>query len=154
MAGIVHAALYLTFAFNIGIRELVVSILVGTIATIAVVVFMVTSDAHFTPRLRDLMQAFRLPGQIISGTGQVLEGLRRQLFTPRGADSVLAAVPFDVGQLNNPVEAGRRALAITYTTAAPNFVVLGIVEQQQIMLYHQIVPTTVPTMTQKLGAHS
>ena len=47
---------------------------------------------------------------------------------------------------------GSAALEITYTTATPNFVVLGIVREQGIMLFHQVLKGDIIQMTQNLGA--
>ena len=104
--------------------------------------------------LLPLLMAVAIPGtgESVSGTVEVLHGLAKQLFTAGGAPSFLAAVPFEIGSQDDPTEAGRRALATTYTTATPNFVVLGLVNEQGLMLYHQIIPGDVLTMTRRLGA--
>jgi hypothetical protein len=77
--------------------------------------------------------------------------LAKQIFTREGAASFTAAVPFTVGR-DTPVTMGRRALAVTYTTITPNFVVLGIVKEPGLLLYHQIVPGKILRMTRHLGA--
>lgn len=152
VSGIGLAGLYLAFTSNVGWRELITSVLVGVISTVASLVFSTAGDVRFRFRFRDVIQGWRLLWYAFSGTFEVLHGLMKQLFTRDGAPSFLAAAPFQMGEKESPVEAGRRALAVTYTTGTPNFVVLGLVEEQRLLLYHQIIPGEVLTMTRKLGA--
>ena len=146
-----HVGLYLAFAADVGVREAVAAVAVATAATAAVVTMARAGGVRFRFHLRDLVQVWRLPWYIVTGTAQVLLGLWQQL-AGGGADSRLATVPFDTGNPVDPAAAGRRALAVTYTTATPNCIVLGLVEDQGRMLYHQILPGPLPTMTRRLGA--
>lgn len=63
----------------------------------------------------------------------MFKALGKQLFTKKGADSLIRAVPFEVGD-DDAHSAARRALAVTYTTLTPNFVVLGIAHKQALLL--------------------
>jgi hypothetical protein len=67
--------------------------------------------------------------------------------------SVLREVVFDSGG-SDPHSAARRALAITYTTLPPNFVVLSIDLEKNAMLVHQVSESSTPQMTRNLGAKS
>jgi hypothetical protein len=78
-------------------------------------------------------------------------GLYKQLFTKRGAESFIGAVPFKYGSQNG-FAAGRRVLAITYTTATPNSIVFGILPDSKLFLYHQIRRTKIHQVTRNLGA--
>ena len=147
-----NAGLYLAFTSNVDAREAVAAVPVAAVATVAVLVVAHAGKVSFRFRPRDVAQAWRMPWYALTGTGEVLKGLAMQLFTSGGAPSFLAAVPFDVGEKDDVADAGRRALAVTYTTATPNFVVLGVIEEQRLMLYHQIVPGDVIAVTRKLGA--
>ena len=147
-----HAGLYLAFAANVGVREIVAAALAAVVVTTAVLVFARAGQVSFRFRPRDLAAAWRMPWYALSGTAEVLRGLWKQLTDPNGAPSFLASVPFDMGEADGRRDAGRRALAVTLTTATPNFVVLGLVEEQGVMLYHQIVPGDVTRITRQLGA--
>jgi multisubunit Na+/H+ antiporter MnhE subunit len=147
-----YFALYLAFANNVGFREVITGVLVGAVAVAGKIIFQSAGHQHFRFHWRDVLQAWRLPWCAITGTIEVLRGLAKQWFKKRGASSYLAAVAFDMGPERSPYAAGRRALAVTYTTATPNFVILGLDHEQKLMLYHQILPGKVRTMTQKLGA--
>ena len=47
---------------------------------------------------------------------------------------------------------GRSALAIAYTTASPNMMVIGIDPAQSLMLFHQLKRDAVPSYAQSPGA--
>ncbi len=150
---LVHVPLWLSFAANIGWREIVAGSISAAIATVAVAMYAWKGKVCFTLRWRDIVQAWRVPWSALTGTGTVLYGLFRQLFTRDGAPSFLGAVSFDVGGMDDPAAAGRRALAVAYTSFTPNSVVLGIVPGQRLLLYHEIIPDDVSTTTRKLGAN-
>lgn len=151
VAALALAGLYLLFTDDADIRELMASVVVAALALSAALVMARGGDIHFHLRMRDLIQAWRLPWYAVSGTVEVLQGLARRLAGARRAPSFLAAVRFDVGGAD-PAEAGRRALVVTYTTATPNFIVLGPIPEQHLLLYHQIIPGDVRKMTANLGA--
>ena len=146
------AAMYLAFTDNVGWRELIASFIAGTLSATAVLVFARAGKVRFAFRLRDVAQGWRIPWNVSCGTIEVFEGLGKQFFSPAGPASAIVAVPFDLGEKDNPSDAGRRALAITYTTATPNFIILGLVDRQSLMLYHQITPGEIRPMTRNLGA--
>jgi multisubunit Na+/H+ antiporter MnhE subunit len=152
LTGLIMALLYLAFTDNLGWRELIASAMTGAISASAVVVYARAGNARFAFRISDVAQAWRIPWNVLNGTVEVFQALGKQLFSKRGADSAILAVPFDLGKKENPIDAGRRALAITYTTATPNFIILGLVDRQDLMLYHQITPGDVRSMTRNLGA--
>ena len=68
-----------------------------------------------------LLQVRYLPVSLISGSFKLLQAMSNQLFTERGAASVVLSTPFRIGGLE-PESAARRALAISYITATPNFI--------------------------------
>ncbi len=104
-----------------------------------------------SPSFWQIAEVWRIPWYGVSGTWEILQGIGKQLFTKNGAASYLAAVPFEVGS-DSPACAGRRTLAVLYTTMTPNFVVIGIIPEQALLLYHQIVPGEVLAITRNLGA--
>lgn len=145
------AVLYLLYAAKLDADELIAAAVAGVLASLATAVFARLGLVHVRPSAADLMQAWRIPGYVVTGTIEVLHGLLQQLFTRTGAPSALRAVRFEaVG--DDAHSAARRALALTYTTLTPNFLVLGIVAEQRLLLYHQIQPGEVLLMTRNLGA--
>jgi hypothetical protein len=95
----------------------------------------------------------RLPKGVVLGSWQLLYALALQIFTKQGAGSLLRAVPFNVGD-DDPKSTARRVLAVVYTTATPNSVVLGIDKKNQSMLYHQVLSSPISQMTKDLGARA
>lgn len=147
------SGLWLLFTANLSKPEILVGLGAAAVATAATMIFQSVALVAFRPRLRDWAQAWRIPWYMIKGMWELLQALGRQLFTQAGTESIVYAVPFDVGG-DDSASAGRRALAITYTTLTPNFVIIGIVREQRLLLYHQVVTGPVVEMTRKLGAES
>ncbi|MGN6370874.1 MAG: hypothetical protein ACTHN5_21680 [Phycisphaerae bacterium] len=148
---IASAAFYLTLISSYGWREYVAAAATAALATTGAVVFSRSGKVAFHLRFRDLLQAWRIPAYAVTGTWEVLRALGRQLFSS-GAPSVLAAVPFDPGDKQNLADAGRRALVLSYSTATPNSIMLGMTDQEEWLLYHQVLPSEVHAMTKNLGA--
>jgi multisubunit Na+/H+ antiporter MnhE subunit len=142
---------YLLFVSTLTKPELFAGILSTVIATVAAGVFGTVGVVHFNPKLREILEAWRLPYYAVQGSWELFKALANQLFTKKGADSLIRAVSFEVGD-EDAHSAGRRALAVFYTTLTPNFVVLGIAHKQALLLYHQVLPGDVLQMTINLGA--
>jgi multisubunit Na+/H+ antiporter MnhE subunit len=96
-------------------------------------------------------QAWRLPKYVVVGTWEIVAVLARQLFLRKPAESLFYSVPFDTGG-DDDEASFRRALSIAYTTATPNFVVIGIDRDHRRLVYHQIQLSEIPEMTKRLGA--
>jgi hypothetical protein len=111
-------------------------------------------ETHIAPlkaQWRAAAQAWRLPKYVVTGTWDILAVLGRQIFLRKPAESLFYGVRFDVGG-DDDESAFRRALAIAYTTATPNFVIVGIDRERGLLIYHQIERSRIPEMTKKLGA--
>jgi multisubunit Na+/H+ antiporter MnhE subunit len=108
------------------------------------------NGAMLTGAGRSLLQAWRLPAAALTGTWEILSVLVRHL-AGAPAPSLLLSVPFDVGD-DGPRAEARRALAVTYTTITPNFIVLGIDRRRGLLWYHQIRRGPVLRLTVELGA--
>lgn len=109
---------------------------------------------HLAPlraRWRDVLQIWRLPRYLLSGSWLILAVLARQVLLGQPAGSLLLEVPFDPGG-DDDESAVRRALAIIYSCSTPNFVVLGVDRQRGRLIYHQLRRAPVPAMTVRLGA--
>ena len=144
--------LWLVYTNNVGIREILVGAAAAALSTVAAVLFASKGNVRFAFRWRDVFQGVYLIWYALQGTWETMQALGKQLFTKEGAASFTGAVAY-APTSDDPLSAGRRALAVTYTTITPNFVVLGIASDQKLLLYHQIVRGKVLKMTQHLGAH-
>lgn len=142
---------WILFVSKFDRQELEGGIIAALVAAVAAQIFQAVGLVKFRPRFADLLQAWRMAGYMFTGSYEILQGLFRQLFTKDGAPSVVLAVPFEVGG-DDPQSHARRALAVTYTTITPNFVVLGIAKKSRLLVYHQIIPGPVLQITRNLGA--
>lgn len=118
------------------------------------VVIELNYSAPFSPSLMDLLALWRLPWYLLSGTWEVLSVAAQDLIGVDRADSLFRVAPFEAGAKKNPRTTARRVLAAVYTTVAPNFIVLGVNASDQKLLFHQIKRSSVPKMTEQLGAEA
>jgi hypothetical protein len=132
--------------------ELLVGIGVAAVGAIALCVVEHAEDAHFLPRLRDLLQIAYVGWLLLQGTYEILWVSLRDLFGGRKAVSAFRVAPFQAGALLDSHDTARRVLAVGYTTMAPNFIILGINTPETQLLFHQIERSPVPQMTKNLGA--
>jgi multisubunit Na+/H+ antiporter MnhE subunit len=143
--------LMLLYAGKIAADELIVAALGSVVTATASRIVLATHIAPLAAQWRAVAQIWRLPKYVVTGTWEVLAVLARQMFLRRPAESLFHAVPFDVGA-DDDESAMRRALAVAYTTATPNFVVVGIDREKGLLVYHQIRHSPIPEMTKRLGA--
>lgn len=134
-------AIWMLLVAKLKTDELLVGLVAALLATIGVAVFQNADRTPFHPTPAMLLQAWRVPGDVLTGTWQVLHGLVEQLTGRAGPRSALLLANFEMGKPDDPKANARRALAITYTTLTPNTVVLGFIAKEQKMLVHQFQPT-------------
>ncbi len=147
---LIHVGLWIVYVSQISAWEILVGAAAAGFATLGAVLLWRLRFVKFSPSFRQMAEVRRIPGYAVSGTWEILQGIAKQLFKG-GAPSYLAAVPFEVGSDSSEC-AGRRVLAVLYTTMTPNFLVIGIIREQGLLLYHQIVPGEVLNITRNLGA--
>ncbi len=127
---------------------------VGVIATGLTVWFFAnilrTETLNLELRGRDLIQLWRIPWYIVSGCWEITSLLLKDL-AGKPAGSFYRDCGFRTSR-HDPTLVGRTALAVAYTTTAPNFIVIGVDPEQSLMIFHQLDRSTVPKMTQALGA--
>lgn len=143
---------WLIFAGSSSKHELMIGGIAAVLTTTGVLVVSLQYPARFSPTGGQLLSAWRLPWYLISGTWEVLLVAARDAFGGKRAQSLFRMVHFRAGKQTDPEDTARRALAALYTTVAPNFIVLGINVSDQTLLFHQIERSSVPKMTQALGA--
>lgn len=142
---------WVLFVGSFDIPDLLAGIAAAAIAATASQVVWAEDLARLSVQLRPLAQAWRLPEYLVTGTGEILAVLARHVLTRTKAPSLLRAVRYRaVGE--DPRSATLRALAIGYTTIAPNFVVLGVDRERGYLLFHQLRRSEIPQMTKNLGA--
>lgn len=102
---------------------------------------------------KDVAQGWRIPWYIASGIWEITVVFFKDLFNLRRAGSFYRVCGFQSSKRDPRIRA-REVLATVYTTTAPNFIVIGIDPELSRMLFHQIERSSVPKMTQALGAQS
>ena len=102
-------------------------------------------------RLQDVAQAYRIPLYELMGNWTVVLVLFKDLLHIAPAQNCFRVCGFDSSR-HDPVRASRTVLAVAFTTASPNSIVIGIDPAQSRMLFHQISPTGVQRMAKALGA--
>lgn len=151
-AAVLVYGLWYTFTASSKAHEL----LVGAAATALSVAFLAqmlrTETLNMELRGRDLVQLWRIPWYILSGCWEITWLLLKDLAGKR-AGSYYRDCGFEASR-HNPTLIGRSALAVAYTTTAPNFIVIGIDPKQSLMVFHQLDRSTIPKMTKALGAKS
>lgn len=141
---------WLAFVGNLSGQELALGAAGAVVTSLLSAVVFKEMGIPLRVRFSDAMQACWIPWYLISGAWEILAVLLKDVTGVKAANSLFRAAPFNL-------PAGRRgffrrAFAVVYTTAAPNFIVVGIDASQELMLFHQIERSGVPRMTRKLGA--
>lgn len=142
--------LWLVFADNSGFREIIVAAVAATIGTYFVRSFVARTKASFKFRARWVLQVLHVPKLLFTDTWVSLRVVALRLLG-RDVPGLIVAVKFDAGDDDAPSR-GRRALAITYLTCAPNTLVMGIPRDQQLLFFHTLIPRPIPPFLLHLGA--
>jgi len=85
-----------------------------------------------------LIKAFRLPGQVAHDTYTVFAALARALVTRQPPKAAFRELPVSYGD-DTPLGVTRRVLLTGAESLAPNKFVLGIDEERDVMVVHQLV---------------
>jgi hypothetical protein len=151
LAVVVMAAGWIMLVAGTKLHEMIV----GTAAVIATSAFLFAVHETSPLNLRfsgaDLAACWRIPWYIISGVSEITLILFKDLLGIEKAKSLFRVTGFKTAK-EDPILAARRVLATAYTTAAPNFIVIGIDYTQSRMLFHQLERSSIPKMTESLGA--
>jgi multisubunit Na+/H+ antiporter MnhE subunit len=145
--------LWVLFTGNMNPHE----VFLGGCACIASITFTVyvcrSSSKELTLLPRDVIQFWRIPWYIISGTYQVTLLAFQDTLHWKQAEDLYRVCGFDTS-LHDPVRRARTVLATAFTTAGPSFIVIGVDPAQSRMIFHQIESSMIPKMTKALGAKS
>jgi multisubunit Na+/H+ antiporter MnhE subunit len=148
-----NLTLWLLFAASLRGQELFLGALVALASVVFILYIAQFTRLRLALRFRDIIQAWRIPWYVISGIYEITVILFKDLFHVSPAKSLFRVCGFDTSS-HDPIREARTILAIAYTTAAPNFIVIGVDPTQSRMLFHQIQTSDVPIMTRSLGAKS
>lgn len=112
----------------------------GAAALAALLAELVTYQAatRFRPRIKWLVPALSLPGQVARDTVIVYRALWRRLVHGEQPPSAFLERPARFGD-DTPEGVTRRTLLIGGTSLAPNTFVLGIDPERDVMVVHQLV---------------
>ena len=153
LAVVVMAAGWIMLVAGVKLDEMIV----GAVSIIAASVFLFfvhrTSPLNLCFRVADFATGWTIPLQLVQRNWQITAVLIKDLLGIQPAESLFRVVGFKTGK-DAPVLVARRVLATLYSTAAPNFIVIGIDYTQSRMLFHQIERSEISAMTRKLGAQS
>jgi hypothetical protein len=131
-------ALYLLLIDITSLPELIVG---AAAATIAATGFELAREQQtaggLTARTRWLATVYRPLLKAPSDIAVVSLVALRQLARPRRVNGVFRAVPFSCGPEHN-IETGRRALAESLGSFAPNTVIVGVDVERELILGHQL----------------
>lgn len=143
---------WIGFVGSVHLHEMVVGLVVVALSTAFCRLIYRSEKLAVDLRMRDVLQGWHIPGYVLSKCAEITWVLVNDLCGKR-AGSYYRVCGFR-GGTRDPIAVGRSALAVAYTTAAPNFIVIGIDVHQNHMLFHQIERTEIAAMTKALGAQS
>jgi multisubunit Na+/H+ antiporter MnhE subunit len=146
--------LWIIFTGTFALHELLTGIVATLLATTGIAIISIQQPTRFSPRLADLLSAWRLPWYLVSGTLEIIVVAAKDVMGTKRAQSLFRIVPFDAGKNEGPRAAARRVLAVVYTTATPTSIVLGVNASNNKLLFHEINRTSISKMTKQLGAQT
>lgn len=152
VTAVLLAISWIVLVGSVHLHEMLVGAVVVALSTAFCALIYRSETLPFDLRWRDVAQCWRIPWYIVSGSAEIVWLLAKDLAGKR-ADSLYRVSGFRTG-MRNPIDVERTALAIAFTTTAPNFIIIGIDPHQNHMLFHQIQRSDIPKMTKALGAQS
>ncbi|MGI4827988.1 MAG: hypothetical protein ACRYFU_07340 [Janthinobacterium lividum] len=152
VTAVLLALSWIAFVGSLHLHEMIVGVVVVGLSTAFCRLVYRSEKIAFDFRLRDVAQCWRIPWYIAARCAQITWLLVKDLLGDR-VGSFYRVCGFR-GGTRDPIAVGRSALAIAFSTAAPNFIVIGIDPHQNHMLFHQIERSDLSKMTQELGAQS
>jgi multisubunit Na+/H+ antiporter MnhE subunit len=144
------AVLWVIFVGSFRRDELIVGAVSVSLATLFLVFVLGCEELEFDLHLIDALQCLWIPYYIVAGLIKILVVLAKDLAQVEPAKSLFQTSRYVA--LPGPRGIGRQVLAVLYSTATPNFIVIGIDPEKQQMLYFQLEKTDIPHMTRNLGA--
>lgn len=138
VAGLLAGGLYLLLIDTTSLPELIVA---AGAAAIAATGFELAREQQtaggVTARLRWLATLHRALSKVPKDIALVSFVAVRQLVRPQRVNGTFRAVPFRCGP-DHDIEIGRRALAESFGSFAPNTIIVGVDVQRELVLGHQL----------------
>lgn len=131
-------ALWVMLDDSLATDELLVGAGAAAIAALVAEVAGYQAATRFRMRIRWLVPALRLPGQVVRDTGIVYAALWRRLTRGEQPDSAFVTEPVRFGD-DTPASVTRRVLLIGARSVAPNAFALGLDRDTETMVLHQLV---------------
>lgn len=137
---------------SIALAELLGGAAVAAMAAVFVELFSHQSDTRFRGRAEWLQPALALPVNLAKDTWLLLAVLWRRLVHGEEPDSGFRVVPAGFGG-ESPEAVTRRALLVGGKSVAPNTLVLGLDQDTDLMVVHQLVVNQGEPLVQPGGDH-
>ncbi|HKN94900.1 MAG TPA: Na+/H+ antiporter subunit E [Thermoleophilaceae bacterium] len=135
------AALWLLLVDNVKFPELMTGAAAALIGSVAAEVVHSQSLVRLRVKPSWARYAWRPLVRVFPETGRVLLVLLRQLVLRRPAHGEFRVVPFRPGRPDGGHDMTRRALAKAAGSFAPNTYVVGVDDEREVMLVHQLEPS-------------
>ena len=119
--------------------EIIMGAVAAAISASVAELVRVQDARQFQPRLRWVLRAYRLPPAILADCGVVFVALWRHVVKGEEIRGAFRAFRHPVGG-QGARAAGRRALLNAAISITPNTYVVGIDEDKETVLVHQLVP--------------
>ena len=135
-------AFFISYMLLVGVwvaEELIAAALVAAVSATVAEIVRVQDIRKFWPRLRWILRAYRLPPSILADCGVVFRALWRHLVKREEINGAFRAFRIPIGGEGGRA-AARRALLNAAISITPNTYVVGIDEESEVVLVHQLVP--------------
>jgi multisubunit Na+/H+ antiporter MnhE subunit len=134
----VSFVLWLLLTSTLDAQELLAGVIASSISAFAVSVVQAKEEFGFRPRLRWLLRATILPGQVISDCWVLTVALWRRVMRSKEARGSFKAFPYR-HVADDSESAARRALVTAAISLTPNTYVVAFDRDKQEMIVHQLV---------------
>lgn len=139
---------WVLFTDSLALEECIAGAISAAVATALFEVSKRAEPLCFSPPVKAVLQAWRLPGSIIQGTWILILELGRTL-RGRRKRSGFQLAPFSA-TAPDCRSAGKRALAILYGTLPPNSLIVDIDRKSELLLFHQLRKGPAPVILRRL----
>ena len=137
--------LWLVFVAGFKGQEMLVGALCTFLSAAFIAFVWAARPAKISLRRADIAQIIHVPGSILRDAGVVCRVLWRDLTGRRKAGSSYIVHRFEASERDR-LKRAREVLAVTYMTASPNTIVLGVDQRARLLLLHQLEATPLPAM--------
>ncbi len=141
-------ALWFLFVYQISLPELFAGAGAAALTVLALQKSLKAEPFYFRPRLRWCAQVWRLPKIILEDFAALFYTLGRHMLRKPGL-GLFQVTPFHTSG-DAARQAAQRCLATTFMSLSPNSVVVDIDTERELMMFHQVKRTAVPTMIREL----